>query len=151
MSFRDWVVFAMLAACATSACGGKYREERGAGGDDETGGRGGNSGANAGGSTTGGASATGGNSTSGGASGTGGTAPSAPISLNDPNNYSFTTTLSIEVVNAAPGVNLDICWTDVVENLACDPVDPPERHRRDCVFPVPRSISRRDSGDSESG
>jgi len=121
MSFRDWVVFAMLAACATSACGGKSREQRGAGGDDETGGRGGNSGA------TGGTPASGGTSTTGGAPATGGTWESdgsVPIYLYDANNYQLTTGLSIEVVDTAPGVDLDICWTDVVTNLTCGPVDP---------------------------
>jgi hypothetical protein len=44
------------------------------------------------------------------------------VRIGDENNYTTTATLSIPSVDTAPGVDLDICWTHVTDDLQCHPV-----------------------------
>jgi hypothetical protein len=109
---------ALLAALVlTLACGGRSSErESGGSGDDAGAQNGGSSGASAG-TSTGGSSATSGSSGSAGDD-------VRRTFLYDENNYRTTSQLTIPTVETASGVDIDICWTDVVSDLDCDPVDP---------------------------
>lgn len=44
--------------------------------------------------------------------------------LTDAHNYTSTTDLEIPTIETAPGVDLDICWTDVVSDIQCHELDP---------------------------
>ncbi len=48
----------------------------------------------------------------------------ASIVLYDENNYSATSSLNLGTIETAPGTNLDICWTNVTQDLQCHDVDP---------------------------
>ena len=113
---------ALLAALVlTLACGGRSSEEHTSGSGNDAGAEnGGSSGAIAGSS---GVSNTGGSSATSGSSGTAGDDLSR-IFLYDENNYQTTIQLMVPTVETASGVDIDICWTDVVSDLDCDPVDP---------------------------
>jgi hypothetical protein len=82
-------------------------------------GTGGSSGSSSGGSSRGGAAGTSGS----GGTATGGTGAS-PIYLYDEDNYRADISLSIPTVETASGVDLDVCWTDVLSDLDCAAVDP---------------------------
>lgn len=56
----------------------------------------------------------------------GGSGQEASILLVDANNYSSASSLSIPTVETASGVDLDICWSDVVEDIQCHEVAPLE-------------------------
>jgi hypothetical protein len=47
---------------------------------------------------------------------------SGSILLRDENNYSSSSSLTIPTVETASGVDLDICWSDVVEDIRCHDV-----------------------------
>jgi hypothetical protein len=47
-----------------------------------------------------------------------------PILLRDENNYTSTGSLAIPTVETAPATDLDICWTDVTDDIQCHPVAP---------------------------
>lgn len=108
------------------ACGGES-SRRDVDGEERGGARNGgssNGGTRSGGSSNGGSSAATGGSNRGGSS-LGGAAgvESDTIFLYDENNSTSEVTLSIPSVTTAPG-DLDICWTDVVSDLDCNPVEP---------------------------
>lgn len=46
------------------------------------------------------------------------------IVLADAQNYSIESDLSIPSIETATGADLDICWSDLVSDLQCHPVDP---------------------------
>src|SRR6188508_572547 len=46
------------------------------------------------------------------------------IVLTDAQNYSLDSSLSIPGVETASGADLDICWSDLVSDLQCHPVQP---------------------------
>jgi hypothetical protein len=48
----------------------------------------------------------------------------ANILLVNENNYRSTASLSLPVVATASGVDLDICWTNIADDLQCHPVTP---------------------------
>jgi hypothetical protein len=50
--------------------------------------------------------------------------PRGNIILRDANNYTSTAMLDIPTIETAAGVDLDICWTEVVSDLQCHPVAP---------------------------
>jgi hypothetical protein len=50
--------------------------------------------------------------------------PGGPILLQDENNYRATGSLSLPMVETAPGADLDICWTDVATDVQCHKVVP---------------------------
>ena len=47
-----------------------------------------------------------------------------PILLQRRNNYTATGSLAIPTVETAPATDLDICWTNVVDDFQCHPVAP---------------------------
>jgi hypothetical protein len=114
--------FRALAAALTllSACGSRTKVEL-------FGDYGGSSGTSDGGSSgttsvSGGTNAQSGTSGAG-AGGTGGTG-AGPIYLYDADNYRALISLSIPGVETASGVDLDVCWSNVVSDLDCGVVDP---------------------------
>jgi hypothetical protein len=46
------------------------------------------------------------------------------IILQNENNYTSTSMISVPTIETAPGVDLDICWTNLTEDLQCHPVVP---------------------------
>jgi hypothetical protein len=115
----------LVALVVTTACGGRSSEHHSDGSGDDAGAE--NGGSSGSGSNTGGASGSGSNT--GGSSATSGSSGSAGDELNriflyDENNYQTTSQLTIPTVETASGVDIDICWTDVMSDLDCDPVDP---------------------------
>jgi hypothetical protein len=56
--------------------------------------------------------------------GCGGSDSGGPILLHDDNNYTATGSLAIPTVETAPATDLDICWTNVVDDFQCHPVAP---------------------------
>ncbi len=56
--------------------------------------------------------------------GCGGSDAGGPILLHDENNYTATGSLAIPTVETAPATDLDICWTNVVDDFQCHPVAP---------------------------
>jgi len=46
------------------------------------------------------------------------------VSLEDGNNYAYSGTIDIPVIQTAAEVDLEICWADVVEDIRCHDVDP---------------------------
>jgi len=46
------------------------------------------------------------------------------VLLQDGNNYTSTSTLSIPTVETASGVDLDVCWPDLTDDIQCHPVVP---------------------------
>jgi hypothetical protein len=48
----------------------------------------------------------------------------ASVVLQDAQNYTLTSSLSIPNVDTASGADLDICWSDLVSDLQCHPVEP---------------------------
>ena len=53
----------------------------------------------------------------------GGTEPQT-IALTDANNYTSTSALTIPTFETASGVDVDICWADLVEDIQCHELDP---------------------------
>jgi len=47
-----------------------------------------------------------------------------PIVLGDENNYAAMGSLAIPTVETAPATDLDICWTNVINDFQCHPVAP---------------------------
>ena len=47
-----------------------------------------------------------------------------PILLTDANNYTASGSLAIPTVETAPATDLDVCWTNVVDDIQCHPVAP---------------------------
>ena len=129
-SARRWLstrAATLVFALSALGCGGQSASSDsrgdGPGGTDTSGsGRGGNAGgtgqggAAAGGTSQGGAAA--------GGTGQGGTVGETLIVIEDPNNYSATSSLSIPIIDTAPGVDLTICWSEVDTDLSCAAVDP---------------------------
>jgi hypothetical protein len=112
---------AILAALVlTLACGGKSSERTSDGSGDDAGAENGGSSGASGGSS--GASNTGGSSATSGSSGSAG--DERRTYLYDQNNYQFTSRMEIPVVETASGVDIDVCWTDVVSDFDCNSVDP---------------------------
>jgi hypothetical protein len=56
--------------------------------------------------------------------GCGGSGGGGPVLLHDENNYTASGTLSIPTVETAPAVDLDVCWTNVTDDIQCHPVAP---------------------------
>src|SRR5688572_26430886 len=56
--------------------------------------------------------------------GCGGSDGGAPILLRDENNYTAAGSLAIPTVETAPATDLDICWTNVIDDFQCHPVSP---------------------------
>ncbi len=46
------------------------------------------------------------------------------ITLADDNNYTSVSELSIPIIETASGVDIDICWADLVEDIQCHELDP---------------------------
>ena len=46
------------------------------------------------------------------------------VLLHDDNNYQTTASLTVPVVETAPAMDLDICWTGVASDLQCHPRRP---------------------------
>jgi hypothetical protein len=97
----------------SSSSDGSSRERGGSGSPRGGSASGGSAGTNAGGS--------GGTGTSG--AGNGGTSDDT-IVLENPNNYTASSKLSIPTIETAPGADLTVCWTDVTTDFACVDVDP---------------------------
>jgi len=53
-----------------------------------------------------------------------GTQPVGNVVVHDENNYSAQSSLTIPVVETAPGADLQICWSAVSTDLLCHPADP---------------------------
>lgn len=122
MNVRAVAVALVLAV----GCGGESSKQEGGRGNDAGEGNdtvggarnGGASGANRGGTN----SISGGTSGSG-ADGTGGKSATI-IYIYDENNYRTRISLSIPTVETASKVDLEVCWSDVMSDLECGPVDP---------------------------
>jgi hypothetical protein len=56
--------------------------------------------------------------------GCGGGSSGGPILLKDQNNYSSTGSLSIPTVETAAATDIDICWSNVVDDIQCHAVAP---------------------------
>lgn len=54
----------------------------------------------------------------------GGSGGPETIALADENNYGSTSNLTIPTIETAAAVDLDICWTNVVEDIQCHELDP---------------------------
>lgn len=61
---------------------------------------------------------------SGDADDDGGESGPTTLVLTDAHNYTSTTDLEIPTIETASGVDLDICWTDVVSDIQCHELDP---------------------------
>jgi len=59
-----------------------------------------------------------------GGSGGGGPAPEGNVVLRDENNYTSQSTLTIPVVQTAPGADLEICWDAVMKDILCHDIVP---------------------------
>ncbi|TPV96501.1 MAG: hypothetical protein B7733_04420 [Myxococcales bacterium FL481] len=46
------------------------------------------------------------------------------IAVRDANNYSSVSSLDIPAVVTASGVDIDVCWPNIVDDIQCHPVDP---------------------------
>ena len=119
------------AACAPSVTIADESVDGGEAGDVASGGSGNKGGNGQGGSgatgvPSGGTASLGGGETGGtsgsGADGTGGGV--ASVYLYDENNHRSDVSFSIPIVDTAPGVDLDVCWTEATSDLACANVDP---------------------------
>src|SRR5688572_24567868 len=56
--------------------------------------------------------------------GCGGSGAGGPILLGDANNYTASGSLAIPTVETAPATDIDVCWTNVVDDIQCHPVAP---------------------------
>jgi len=56
--------------------------------------------------------------------GCGGSDGVGAVLLLDENNYMASGTLSIPTVDTAPAVDIDVCWTNVMDDIQCHPVAP---------------------------
>jgi hypothetical protein len=111
-----------LLGCGGQSSSSDSRDD-GRGGTDSSGsGRGGSAGGTGQGGRAAGGTGQGG-ATPGG-TGQGGTTGESLIVLEDPNNYRATSSLSIPIVDTAPGADLRICWSEVDSDLSCAAVDP---------------------------